>query len=480
MISAWGLRTRDMSVAGWIERGTSAVLFGLFLTGLVLLLFGAYCTFTHKKWAIYDYGVYTNMIYNSGRGDWFRFLVDRNYLNTHLSFSLAPLGLLFWIWDSPLVLMVTQWVAFCGGCLCVGLACLRHGFPRVVILAILTLYTLWPFTQSVLLSSFHGVSMYLLLLPWFYYVCSFSRRWTPLPLVLLLGLREDAFLYAIPILLYVAVRDRWTAGYIYAAAALAYGLVAIYGLYPWISGRPLAARRPEVRDARLLAIFDWEGFRARRWGLLFVLLPLLPLVRRGVWRACVIAFLAVAIGVASGYQSQYQLLHHYPAAVMASLIVGMVATLGSGAARKATGPWHHPLVLSGLLLGVTLWAHHAHGFLAYGARFHPRVSYVDATGPRILRVARQIPKEGILVVPDGIGGAFGNRPDLLSWRQYKPEKHDVRLVFCEQRELKSGPEAPCRTFLDKGGFGIRYTDDLYVVLEKERPTPGSKSALRAY
>ena len=444
------------------------LLFGIFLAGLFLLLFGAYCTFTHKKWAVYDYGVYTNMIYNCGRGDWFRVLVDRNYLNTHLSFSLALLGPLFWVWDSPLVLMVTQWVAFCGGCLCVFLACVRHGLPRVVTMAILVLYTLWPFTQSVLLSSFHGVSMYLLLLPWLYYCCSFSRRWTPLPFVLLLGLREDAFLYALPILAYVAVRDRWIAGYAYATVALAYGVVAIYGLYPWITGEALSKRRGmEVGGAQFGAILTPDGFRARRWGLLFVLLPLLALVRRGAWRACILAFLPVAISMASGYGSQYQLRNHYPAVVMAGLIVGIVVALGSDVSQRRTGAWHHPLTFAGLFLGITLWAHHADGFLAYGAQFHPRVSYPDPSGRRILEVAGRIPKEGILLVPDGIAGAFGNRPDLLGWRQYRPARHDVKFVFCERRGLR---DAPCQEFLAEGRFGTRYVDDLYLVLEKILPT----------
>jgi uncharacterized membrane protein len=442
-------------------------LLGLLLAGLFLLLFGAYCTFTHKKWAVYDYGVYTNMIYNSARGDWFRVLVDDSYLRTHLSFSLALLGPLFWVWDSPLVLMVVQWTAFCGGCLCVLLACRRHGLPRVVILSILVLYTLWPLTQSVLLSSFHGVSMYLLLLPWLYYVCTFNRGWTPLPLVLLLGLREDAFLYALPILLYVAIRDRWTAGYVYALAALAYGLVAIFGLYPWITGRALAERRAaELGAARLWTPFTAEGFRARRWALLFVLLPLLPLVRRGAWRAAIITALALAVSMVSGYNRQYELRNHYPAVVMASLIVGLVAALGSNGSQRRTGLWHHPLVLASLFLGMTLWAHHAHGFLVFGARFHPRVSYPDPSGPRILAVAARIPKEGILLVPDIVGGAFGNRRDFLGWDQYRPTRHDVRLVFCDRQSLTDERDTRCRPLLAQGRFGTRYADDLYVLLER--------------
>lgn len=464
-----------LRIAGRVEPGMSALLLGLFLAGLMLLLFGAYSTFTHTKWAIYDYGVYTNMIYNTGRGDWFRFLVDRNYLHVHLSFSLALLGPLFRVWDSPLVLMVAQWAAFCGGCLCVLLACRRHGLSRVVILAVLVVYTLWPFTQSVLLSSFHGVSMYLLLVPWLYYAGSFSRHWTPLPLALLLGLREDAFLLALPILLYVAARDRWTAGYVYAGAAVAYGLVAIYGLYPWITGRALAeVRATEVGGARLLAVFTPEGFRARRWALLFVVLPLLPLVRRGAWRAGVIALLPVAVSMASGFERQYQLRNHYPAAVMAGLVVGVVAALGSSAAERRPGLWHHPVVLAGLLLATTLWAHHAHGFLVFGARFHPRVGFPDPTGARILAVAAQIPKEGILLVPDGLGGAFGNRPDLLGWRQYDPARHDVRLVFCDRKATRDGPDPGCRRLLADGRFRTRYADDLYLVLEKV-PLPAPTS-----
>ena len=63
------------------------------------LIYGAWCAFTWGKFTLFDYGVYTNMIWNSAHGAPFKVLIDRSYLGTHLSFSLAILGVFFWIFD---------------------------------------------------------------------------------------------------------------------------------------------------------------------------------------------------------------------------------------------------------------------------------------------------------------------------------------------------------------------------------------------
>lgn len=448
----------------------AAVLLAVFFIALFLLLFGAYCTFTHKKWALYDYGIYTNMIWNCGHGDWFRCLVDRSYLATHLSFSLALIGPLFLAWDSPLVLMVVQWVAFCGGCLCVYKACRRHRLPQVVTAAILCFMALWPFTQSVLLSSFHGVSMYLLLVPWLYYTCAFNRRWTPLPLLLLLGLREDAFIYALPVVMYFAIKDRWTAGYVYAGVALLYGLAASLLLFPWINGLSLFERRGgEVSAAAVLDIFSAEGLRARAWGMLWICLPFLVLIRRNMGRAILLAMVPVTVTMASGFARQYQLRNHYPAIVMAGMVIGMVEALGSSRSRQRCGWWDNPAVPAGLLVMLTIVAHAANGFLYFGKQYHRRVGVPHGTGPLILKAVGCIPKQGLLVVPFHLGGACANRPDILAWKHYDPDKHDMDLTFCRLDDIRGSLGTKYRKLLEEEVFGVRFFDGRYVLFQKGWP-----------
>lgn len=466
--------------ANRIQRFLSGLLFGLFAATLFLLLFGAYCTFTHKKWAMSDYGVYVNMLWNTGRGDWFRCLVDKSYLSNHLSFSLAPVGLLFHAWDSPLLLMVVQWVAFCGGCLFIARACARHRLPPVMTAAALFFYAAWPFTQSVLLSSFHGVCMYLLLLPWLYYTCAFNRRWAFLPLILLLGLREDAFFYALPVLLYFAVRDRWTGGYAYAAAALLYGWLALFVLYPWINGVSLFARRgDEVSADAVGALFSSDGLRARAGSMLLIGLPFLPLIRRGVGRAALLAAVPVVFTMASGFARQHELRNHYPAIVMAGMVMGMTEALGTGWDRTRRRPWDRPETFAALLLGLTVAAHLHAGFLYFGRHYHARVGWPHASGRMILRAAKQIPKEGVLVVPFELGGVCANRADVLSWRNYKPAKHAMDLVFCRLDHLVGRRGKPYRDLLARDGFGVRYFDGHYVTMQKSWPASRNAEALDA-
>jgi len=149
----------------WLTRGLMG-LAGLLALGL---LWSGFCAFTWRKFGLFDYGVYTNMIWNSGHGQLFRCLLDRTYLATHLSFSLALLGPLFYLWDHPFMLWVAQWLMLISGALILLRGALRAHVPAFLAWAIVLFLFGYHLNQQVLLSEFHGVSAYLLLVPWLYY-----------------------------------------------------------------------------------------------------------------------------------------------------------------------------------------------------------------------------------------------------------------------------------------------------------------------
>lgn len=470
---AWTAGGRER-MAAQAQAAGAVILYTLAGLAALLLLFGACCGFSHTKWALLDHGIYTNALWNAGHGNGFRYLVDHNYLTTHLSFSLALVGLLFHVWDSTLLLMAVQWLAFCGGGLCLFLSCRRHRLPHVVTAAVLFFHAFWPLTQSVLLSSFHGIAMIFLLLPWLYHTCSFSRRWAPLPLALLLGLREDAFVYALPILLYVAIRERWQAGYVLAGLSLAYGLAAIFLIYPAVSGMTLLQRRHSVLAPGLaLSCFSRRELRKRlHRRLLLVVAPLPLLFRRGAWRFVLLTLVPVAVVFASGSLCQNRLNYHYPAPVMAAMTTGLVEALGRGPgpgrADRRRGP--RPLAFAGALACLTLAAHRADGFFWFGRRFDARYTRPDPSGRLILRAARQIPKEGLLVMPNELGGVGANRRDFLTWKYYDPARHRIDLVFCTSRDFRGERGAIHRRLLEEEGFGVRYADGHYMILQRGWPT----------
>lgn len=257
-------RIRKAWPVSLVDRVLAVLIGSVAVVAASWLLLGSYFWFTWRPWAWGDYGIYTNMLWNTGHGAPFQYGDGRSYLVTHLSFSLAPYGLLYRIWDHPLVLMYVQWASFAAGAIFLCRSAIRARIPALPLAALLLFYTTYPFAQSVLLSPFHGVSQYFLLLPWLYFCASYARKWTIVPLLLLLALREDAFLNALPILLYISVRDRWRAGYVYAAASFLYGVLAIFVLYPWINGVSVFAyRKMEVSADAVATLASAEGWLPR-------------------------------------------------------------------------------------------------------------------------------------------------------------------------------------------------------------------------
>ena len=226
----------------WSRLGTMALLL-LFTLISLHLLYSAWCALTWSKFTLFAYGIYTNMIWNSGHADWFRVLVDDSYLCTHPSFSLALLGGLFYLWDNPFLLSLVQWIMMVSGALVLVWVLNKSKSPLWAAAGVIVFLAGYKYTQGLLLSEFHTVGAYMLLLPWLYYTCIYAKRMSWIPLLLILGVREDAFLFVSPMLLYFAIRERWKGGYILFSVALCYGILAITLLYPAINGYSLLARR---------------------------------------------------------------------------------------------------------------------------------------------------------------------------------------------------------------------------------------------
>ena len=141
-----------------MRRTVTIVLLSLTVLWAASLLHSSFAAFTWKKYGLFDYGVYTNWIWNSGQGDFFRVLVDRSYLKTHLSFSLVPVGLLFRLWDHPFLLALFQWFLLIAGAGMLGAALRRRGASAMLTAAFLFFYIAYPFSSpgSISFSDFTG------------------------------------------------------------------------------------------------------------------------------------------------------------------------------------------------------------------------------------------------------------------------------------------------------------------------------------
>lgn len=453
--------------AAWVPWILVAVVAGL-------ILHGAYAAFTWKKFQMSDYGLYTNMIWNCGHGRMFRFLVDGSYMQTHLSFTLALLGPLFWVWDHPFLLSAAQWLLAVGGLLVLARTAARLGLSAALPAALALALVCSPLFQSILLCEFHGVALLLFLVPWLHYELQFRKRWVWLPLVLILGLREDAFLAVLPLLAYFAVRDRWRWGWILAGASLAYGLLALQVLFPWLAGQTLIERRPFHLSSILDNLANPDSLKLRGWALLWVALPVLPVIRwsRPAW---IFASVALAVAILSPFPAQHALRYQYSAAILACLSAGLV----EAAARLQTRSPRVQMAVAAGWLAVGAVSYFAGGYLPGGARADRVYRVQHLEGPRAVAAARQIPRAGVLMTESSLAGFCANRYDLLTWERWVPARHVFDLCFLRLPDLVGRHGGEYRSFLESGEFGTTYFDGTFIVLERGRPPDRNAEVLRA-
>lgn len=456
----------------------------LFVSVLVLLsvvtamdlLYSAFCFCMHGKFKLLDFGVYTNMIWNSGHGALFRYVLERNYLYTHLSYSLALLGPLFLVWDHPLLLMVVQWMAICGGAVILYMAARRHSIPAEMALALMFFFMGYRLTQSAAMCEFHGVAMLMLFVPWLYYCCSFSKRWAWLPLVLILGVREDAFLCVLPVLLYFAVKDRWKAGYVLFAATLLYGLLAIFVIYPHVNGISIFERR--ARFMRPVGDFGFTeaDVRSRFFGLAITLLPVLVVFGRRSFPAFIMPSVAYLVTIFSAYHVQQAIGSHYSPPVMSTLAIGLVESLHIRRKLKVNDRY---LLRAAALVVLTILVHLHSGFLFGGGKNSEVFNTVPSEGIWSLRAAKYIPKDGVLLTHPQMASYCANRKDLLCWNKwYDPGRQHFDLVFLKMTMIPYEEKGVFAEMLRDGRLGVAYYDGMFVVLERGGDTTLNEKVLQ--
>jgi uncharacterized membrane protein len=475
-----------------LRHGLTAGLALFYLSILAALLWAGYCAFTHGLFRLVDYGRYTNMIWNSGRGEFFRFLIDQTYLLSHLSFSLALLGPLFYVWNDPFLLSVVQWLFVSAGSLLLGAGAWRLGLNRTLIVGLLVWYAGYVFTQSVHLSEFHGISGNLVLIPWLYYCLHRARRLAWIPLVLTLGLREEAGLVVVPLLVYHAVAYRWKPGYFLALAALGYSLLAVFVIYPSIANHTIFAQHGGKSDLHsILASLSAANSIPRLKALALVILPMLPFARRAPVPLLVIPSVAVLMSLGSGWHHQFAMELQHPAPVMACMAVAMVEAAAIAKRRSGTfprdlvsrvteiggeeqtlprqspapaGPAWAAVYLAVLTAVINVAVGFLPGSRSESAKFYLRPSDI---GIQTLWVARHaVPRDGVLVTNSGLAGFVANRAELITWDTLKPAAHRVDVIFDKIGRFPEKKANDVRERLANREFGARFFDGNHLVLQR--------------
>ena len=459
-----------------VVRAHIAATSALCILAAATLLRSAYSGFAWGKFDLFDYGIYTNMVWNCGRGQLFRFLMDQSYLRVHLSFTLALLGPLFYIWDHPFLLSLLQWLMLLGGGTIAWMAGRRHGLPMPASLAVACFLLLYPFTQTVILCEFHGVGLYLLLLPWLYYCLSTKSNWAWLPLALTVGVREDAFLAILPVLAYFTVKHRSKAIGLMLAAAILYGLLAVYWIYPAINGQSLfAARAGYLPRSGPAAIFEGKALSRRARALSCVFIPALLLMRRGWLPILTFVSVPLAAAIAASSRFQYELKMHYPAGVMACLALGVLEAFILSHKRNRTSPAITHAHAACLVL-ITLAMHGWRGYLPLGGKHKAEYSGPGGKAAAVLDACRHIPRQGLLMCSNRQAVFCANRADIDVWEpRYSLPKHAQRepdLALFRLKDIRSAKAAKWLPGLTNNTFDVIYTNESYAVFAK-RPQPDS-------
>ena len=473
-----------LSKGDWVFRTWLGALATACVVVALELLGARFCGFTNfKDGTSGDYARYTNMIWNCGHGRPFLNSMDQSYLQVHLSFTLALLGPLFWIVDHPFLLGFLQWLLLVAGGVLLMLTARRLTLSWHFVLGLIFFWVAYRFSQSVVLCEFHGVCTYFVLIPFLYYCLVWRKNWVWLPFCLVLGLREEAGLMILPLLLYFAVKERWRAGYLYAVVAVVYVVAACYGLFPLINGNSLFAARSQEISVPGGGNFGSHALWMRRsLSFIAIILPSLPFLWRGWKPIVVIPSVPVLVTLASSYDWQAGLMIHYPAVIMASLAVAMIEAARQIAGDQRIGVFMMRKVIPVYLVALSAWSFYDKGFL-WGCRENMiTIVYrqLNGDGLQALSVARHhVPKDGPVFTDVQLAGFVANRSligglsDLTSTAQY----HDA-TVFCRDDMV---PDI-CTAGVRSGEWGVRYLDDEYVVLQrgyKSDLTPAYLSAMSA-
>lgn len=448
------------------------------IMGMVLfaasILYAALSAFSVRNFLMSDYGVYTNTIWNLSRFNGFDFLIDHNYLKTHLSFSLILLAPFFWIFDSPLTLIFLQWSFMIAGALFILRLAQQINVHYILSFPVALMFIAYPFMQSTMLSEFHGVSLYLILIPWLIYALETKKNISVLPFIMILGLREDAGFMLPLIFIYYAIRDKWKGGFIFAASAVIYSCIALFLIYPLVTGESLLAIRASEATASSI-LNTWEPhsvihrLKATGWVLL-ICVPFLVFNFKKSLPLLIFPLLPYLFSMLSGFQRQHSLQFHYPAIIMATLIPAIIVSLKyapKGERKTAT--------LSILIIIVTITAHLTNGFVLKAPRTHAVYRRIHPIGKYILNVASHINKKGVLVCNQKLAVFCANRKDIVTWRYWKPDKHPADSYFINYCELVNNKEII--KLIKNKTFGVKYYELPFIVLERGYATTKNEEML---
>jgi uncharacterized membrane protein len=411
-------------------------------------------------------------------------------LGYHVELILWPISLLYWIYDSPLTLLVLQAAVIALGAWPAFLLARHRLRSDLAGLAFAAAYLLAPALQGAVLADFHAVSLCASLLLFALYFAH-RRNTGPFLAVLVVAMlcKEDISALVVMLGLYVflVLRQR-RLGIAVALLGLVWFAICTRVIMPYFSGLTaspflprLAIFAPTLKDSLLRALR--EPSLVLRWlarneirtylsgllasgGFLSLLAP----------QVLAMAAPVLALNVFSNWSWTYSEGAHYSASVVPFVIAS--AIYGAGFLADALQRrWHVPSarivsVLAVWLLAVAGFHQYEIGVSPLARTFHvPRVDAHDRLGEQLIS---QIPSLVAVSAQSNLYPHLAHRERAF----FFPAVNDAEYVLLDV----TSPAYPLTVeslrlnvlqLLRSAEFGVQVAEDGYLLLKRGLPPSGS-------
>ena len=464
--------------------------------GVLLFVVAGYAVL-YGMWSVRKYHAYNAPAFDMSifdQGVWllshfkapFVTIYGQNMFGDHTVFLMLLFVPVYWLWQSPETLLVVQAVALAIGGFPIYLMGRRVLKSRWLALIPTLAYLLYPALGWLNLENFHPDSFYvpLALFALCFMVYERWRRYMFM-VVLLLLVKEDAWLFLVPLGIYVAFRHDRRAGLTTVGLAVGWFIVVFWGIQPALSGASAGSM-----DAWRMPFGGYGGLvktaLTQPWQVIAYMLTadkvkyvfqlLTPLLFLAVldWR-CLLALPVLFFNLISTFWYQSNLQYHYTALLIPPLFVA--AIFGLERFRKL----RVRRTLSALALIVTVACVYFWGPLP-GSRTpssYPDPKSVECVAAN--EALTRIPKDAVVAAEDKFAAHLADRyviydfpnPYIASYwgndsqkGQRLPGADQVEYVMVSPADLR-GDSARAYASLPAEGFTPIFSRSGVVVLHRE-------------
>jgi len=419
-------------------------------------------------------------------------------LSSHVDPILGALAPLWWIWSSPVMLLVVQAVAVATGAFPAFLLGRRWlGDDRLAV-AFGAVYLLYPPLQWATVTEFHAVTLAAPLLLWCIWAADEGRMVTLGVLAAAAALCKEEVGLALAVLgLWMAVSlHRRRAGAVLAACSLAWTAIAIWVVIPHFNHGQgsvhVAGRYGELgSDAggviKSLVTQPWHAAHivATEGKGRYVLALLLPLALLSLLAPLLAAgaLPELLLNLLSSRTAQHEITYHYASVIVPFLVAA--AILGLARLRRMNRPrWlaeitDRPalvgaalvvwMVLAGIHLGpLPIWKG-----LPQASALRTDEYTVDAHAAALSAAVALIPDDAVVSAGNRVGGHLSARRRILTF----PVVADAEYVVVDRTRPDLGDsvgpvehERLVRQVLARPDMRLIYNRDGVLVIHRVRPT----------